>query len=247
VSNHKLKKLIALCESRKMIEDRVAQLGLTPPQVIELEETEEMLVSLQSLPNGDQLGDALTTYAQRCAACHNANGSGTLIAPAIDSPDLRATPLDELVQTINQGVPGTFMAGWQKILTPQQIDSLVNLIKNWPVLVQAGVEFPDTEMSSLPSSPEMIAAGKQLFDIACKSCHGVDAFGSPMAPALNNQIFLSQTPDAAIYQIIAGGVPGTRMPAWGSRLTDQDIQSLVAYLRDMEATAPPIVPPILGP
>ena len=68
---------------------------------------------------------------------------------------------------------------------------------------------------------------------------------SPMAPALNNQLFLSETPDAAIYQIIAGGVPDTLMPAWGNRLTDYDLQSLVAYLRSFEPTAPAIVPPIL--
>ena len=65
-----------------------------------------------------------------------------------------------------------------------------------------------------------------------------------MAPALNNTLFLAETPDAAMYQIIAGGVPGTLMPEWGNRLTDYDIQTLVAYLRSFEPTAPPIVPPI---
>jgi mono/diheme cytochrome c family protein len=103
------------------------------------------------------------------------------------------------------------------------------------------------EVMSLPSSPELIADGQKLFSIACKSCHGVDGYGTAMAPALNNQIFLSETPDAAIYQIIAGGVPDTLMPAWGSRLTDYDLQSLVAFLRSMEPSAPAIVPPILGP
>ena len=93
---------------------------------------------------------------------------------------------------------------------------------------------------------ELIAEGKRLFNIACKSCHGVDGYGTPMAPALNNQIFLSETPDAAIYQIIAGGVPDTLMPAWGSRLNDQSLQALVAFLRSQEETAPPILPPILG-
>jgi len=65
-----------------------------------------------------------------------------------------------------------------------------------------------------------------------------------MAPAVNNQLFLSETPDAAIYQIIAGGIPGILMPAWGSRLDDQKLQSIVAYLRNFEPTAPAIVPPI---
>ena len=99
-----------------------------------------------------------------------------------------------------------------------QIDSVVSLLYRWPDLIQAGVEFPEVEVMSIPTSPELIEVGNKLFNIACKSCHGVDGYGSPMAPALNNQIFLAETPDAAIYQITAGGVPGTLMPAWGNRL-----------------------------
>ena len=137
------------------------------------------------------------------------------------------------------------MAGWTGLLDPAQIDAVMELLYRWPDLVQVGIEFPEVEVMSLPNSPELIAAGGRLFNIACKSCHGVDGFGTPMAPALNNQIFLSETPDAAIYQIIAGGIPETLMPAWGSRLSDHDLQSIVAFLRSMEPSAPAILPPIL--
>ena len=93
------------------------------------------------------------------------------------------------------------------------------------------------------STPEMIAAGDRLFHIACKACHGVDAYGTPMAPSLNNPTFLSETPDAAIFQIIAGGVSDTLMPAWGARLTEQEINTLVAYLRSLEGNPQPILQP----
>jgi mono/diheme cytochrome c family protein len=229
------------------VEVRVAELGLTPPQVIEMEVSAEMLASLSELQNGEALQDGLQVYAGNCAACHGANGSGTIIAPAIDSPDLRATSRDEIVDLISYGVAGTLMAGWEKILSPEELTAAVDLIYRWPELVQADIEFPKVEVMSVPASADLIAAGDQLFNIACKSCHGVDGYGSPMAPALNNQIFLTQTPDAAIYQIIAGGAPNTLMPAWGNRLTDYDIQSLVAFLRSLENTAPVIVPPILKP
>ena len=135
------------------------------------------------------------------------------------------------------------MAGWANHFGTRQISSVVDLIYRWPEMVGAGVEFPEVALMSLPSSPELIAAGDRLFSIACKSCHGVDGYGSPMAPAVNNQIFLSETPDAAIYQIIAGGIPETLMPGWGSRLNDQEIQSLVAFLRSQEPNAPAILPP----
>jgi mono/diheme cytochrome c family protein len=227
------------------VEQRVAELGLTPPELIEMEISEEMLNSVSSLSGGETLSEGLLIYAEKCAACHGSNGAGTVIAPAIDAPDLRATPQNELTELVKSGVPGTLMAGWQNILTSDQINSVTTLIHRWPDLIQAEVEFPEVEVMSIPTSPELITAGDRLFNIACKSCHGVDGFGSPMAPALNNQIFLSDTPDAAIYQIIAGGVPETLMPAWGNRLTDYEIQSLVAFLRNLELSAPVIIPPIL--
>ena len=228
------------------VDVRVSELGLTPPEVIQMEVSDEMLASITALQGGETLALGLTTYAENCAACHGSNGAGTMIAPAIDSVDLRARPKDEIISLVNNGVNGTLMASWQNIIAPEEINAAVEMIFRWDELIATGVEFPEVEVMTFASTPEMIADGQQLFNIACKSCHGVDGYGSPMAPALNNQIFLEQTPDAAIYQIIAGGVSGTLMPAWGSRLSDYDLQSLVAYLRSNEANAPSILPPILG-
>jgi len=229
------------------VETRVAALGLTPPKVIEMEVSDEMLASVAALPDGETLSSGLLVYAENCAACHGGNGAGTVIAPALDSADLRATERTDVFDLVNTGVPGTLMAGWSGTLTSDEISAVLDLVYRWPEVVQSGVEFPEVEVMSIPSSPALIADGQQLFNITCKSCHGVDGYGSPMAPALNNEIFLSETPDAAIYQIIAGGVPDTLMPAWGSRLNDYDIQSLVAFLRSMEPSAPAIIPPILNP
>lgn len=226
------------------VEARVADLGLTPPEVIEMEIPAEMTAALNALPDGELLSSGLNIYAENCAACHNANGSGTVIAPALDTVELRQDPAEDIREVIERGVPGTLMSGWESQLSGAEIDAVIDLILRWPEVVQTGVDFPEAENTALPSSPELIEAGSSLYRVACQSCHGVEAYGTPMAPALNNAIFLGETPDAAIYQIIAGGVPGTLMPAWGNRLTDQDIQGLVAYLRGLEDTAPPILPPI---
>ncbi len=248
-SNPQIDEFVTLIQQGnwEFVQARVAELDLIPPEPIEMEVSEEMLASVASLPNGEALSEGLIIYAENCAACHGANGSGTVIAPAIDSDELRAQTADELLQVVNEGVPGTLMTSWQNILEPHQVSAVVDLIYEWPSLVQAGMEFPEVEVMSIASSPEMIADGARLYSIACKSCHGADAYGTPMAPALNNQIFLAETPDAAIYQIIAGGIPDTLMPAWGSRLNDYDLQSLVAFIRSWEPSAPAIVPPILAP
>lgn len=248
LSNAQVDDLVTLIQygNWEFVEQRVGELGLTPPAVIEYEITDEMLNLLSQLPDSEQIQTGLELYANNCAACHAPSGSGSSIAPAINTPELRQLPVEGLTKTISEGVPGTLMAGWQQVLTPGQIGTLVDLIYRWPELISSGIEFPEAEIS-YAASPEMIADGQKLYQVACKSCHGADAYGSPMAPALNNQLFLSQTPDAAIYQIIAGGILNTRMPAWGSRLSDYDLASLVAYLRNFETTAPIILPPIIGP
>lgn len=225
---------------------RVEALGLAPPAMVSLEVSDEMRSAVEALPDGSRLAAGLAVYAENCAACHGANGAGTLIAPAVDSEAVRSRSVAELEDLVRTGVPGTLMAGWDGLLDGAQIDAVIALLLGWPALVQAGVEFPQAEMV-FASTPEMAAAGEQLYAVACKACHGTGAYGTPMAPALNNSLFLSETPDAAIYQIIAGGVPGTMMPAWGSRLDDPDLQSLVAFLRSLEPDAPAVLPPILGP
>ena len=248
-TNPKIDEFVTLIQKVNwdFVEVRVAELGLTPPEVIEMEVSEEMLASVASLSDGETLSSALIVYAENCAACHGSNGAGTVIAPTLDSADLRTNSQEDLRKLVNNGVSGSLMAGWHDILSPDEIDSVVSLIFRWPEMVQAGVKFPEVVLMSIPSSPELIADGQHLFNITCKSCHGVDGYGSPMAPAINNQLFLAETSDVVIYQIVASGIPDTLMPAWGSRLTDRDIQSLVAFLRSMEPSAPTIVQPVLSP
>src|SRR5581483_8382603 len=73
------------------------------------------------------------------------------------------------------------------------------------------------------------------------SCHGASGQGID-APALNSRQFLGSVEDEQMHGIIAGGIPGTEMPAWwneyGGPLTDQQIQAIVAYIRSWQKTAP---------
>ncbi|MBN1565654.1 MAG: c-type cytochrome [Anaerolineae bacterium] len=221
---------------------RVDELGLTPPEVVVVELTDETLDSVRSLPDGDALASGLEVYVTECAACHGANAEGTTLAPALNDADLRALNTDDaLTRTIANGVPSTLMAGWDGALTREEIANLTLLIRRWEELDAAGVEMPVIETVPIDMSPEAIAQGEWLFSVTCTQCHGSAGYGTPLAPALNSQQFLSNTPDAAMQQIISLGVPGTVMPAWGGRFSEQDIASLVAYLRSLEATAPAIV------
>lgn len=213
---------------------------LIPPEMVVAEITEETLVQVSALPDGDFLADGLTLYAENCASCHGANMEGTTLAPALNTDTLREKETYEIVRIITEGVPGTLMASWDNALDDAQVDSVVALLLRWPEVQAAGVEIPVVEAEPIDMSPEAIARGEHLFDILCTSCHGVDGYGSPMAPALNNALFLDSTSDAAIRQIIAMGVTDTIMPAWGSRLSESQINDIISYLRSMQVDAPTI-------
>src|ERR1700674_3268175 len=85
--------------------------------------------------------------------------------------------------------------------------------------------------------------GTELFATNCSSCHGKGAVGGS-APVLDSQQFLKGTTDTQISNLIAGGVPGTDMPAWSlafaGTLTDEQIRQITTYLRSLEASAPSV-------
>lgn len=84
--------------------------------------------------------DALTLFAQNCAACHGPIGAGTTVAPPLNSAELRARLNDDAIRaTITNGRPGTAMPVWANMLSPAQIDILVDLIRYWPELDDAAL------------------------------------------------------------------------------------------------------------
>jgi mono/diheme cytochrome c family protein len=89
----------------------------------------------------------------------------------------------------------------------------------------------------------LVAQGTVLWADNCAACHGPMGQGGT-APALDSKEFLSSVTDDQIHGIVAGGIPGTAMPTWlnefGGPLTDQQIQSLVAYLRSLQPNAPSV-------
>jgi cytochrome c oxidase cbb3-type subunit III len=77
--------------------------------------------------------------------------------------------------------------------------------------------------------------GRQLLASHCGSCHGIDGKGSERAPNIADSPHTRQLSDAQLEHIIAGGIPGTGMPAFHS-LSNSRIHQLISYLRSLEGT-----------
>lgn len=71
---------------------------------------------------------------------------------------------------------------------------------------------------------------------SCAGCHGTDRRGAT-GPALLPERLTQE--DDYYASVIADGKPGTVMPPWGEQLSDEDITTLVAFLRSDTGEGPP--------
>ncbi len=73
-----------------------------------------------------------TIFKSVCYACHGTNGQGTDRAPALNDQALLSKFDDNWFrQTISQGRPSQGMPTWGRVLSPEQINSVVAYIRLW--------------------------------------------------------------------------------------------------------------------
>ena len=94
--------------------------------------------------------------------------------------------------------------------------------------------------SPVAATPGSIAAGKQVYQRYCATCHGTNAEGgsgsdiSPPAPDLTDSEWKHGSTDGEIFSVIKNGVPPElNMEPWGDRISDTDIWNIVNYLRSL--------------
>lgn len=239
LSDYQIDELVLLIQYGDWTEtgDRVVNLGLAPLVPFTTEADPALLEQIGALPDGATLQTAIQIFASSCVSCHGADGVGTSIAPALNDTDTREKTVEDLTRTLSYGNTGTLMAGWSNILTPEEISALVTLIKRWEEVPTGTIPAPDVP---IPTTAESIALGSQLYSANCSRCHGPEGQGTPRAPSINVQSFFVDKSDQVIEQIITLGVPGTAMPTWGDRMTEVEIQAIVGFIRQWEATAPEV-------
>lgn len=87
-----------------------------------------------------------------------------------------------------------------------------------------------------PLDRELVASGAELYQKNCASCHGADLSGDPNwktpnddgsypPPPHDSSGHTWHHPDRMLIEIVreGGSSPESRMPAFGDRLTDDDI------------------------
>ena len=83
-----------------------------------------------------------------------------------------------------------------------------------------------------------IEEGRGLYNSTCTGCHGANGAAGEIGPglAIPGRSYARQT-DAQIFDAIKHGIPATVMPAHQSKLSDDQIWKITAYVKGLRGTA----------
>jgi cytochrome c oxidase cbb3-type subunit 3 len=168
-------------------------------------------------------------YADNCSQCHGIEARGGL-GPALNSKQFFQSVTDDQVrQLIAVGIPGSPMAAYSidfgGSLTLEQIEATAFYLRS---LEKESPNFPDWRF---PLAQENLS-GRDLFNMACAACHGVDLKGGEVAPELGPGSDAEEESDDRLSLRITDGKD--EMPAFGGTLDETQIRSIVEYLREVQ-------------
>ena len=176
----------------------------------------------------EQTTAAAANYQQYCALCHGKDREGYANdhAPSLRSKSLMTSGSSEMIYATAYGRLGTPMAGYlDDIGGPMTLREVVYLIR-W-LQSQVDTESYARTFDAIVGDVEV---GKRVYAEDCASCHGENGEGGT-GTALGNSAMLSLSSDAFLKYAIVNGRDGTKMPAFGEVLLEEEINGVTAFLR----------------
>ncbi len=183
-------------------------------------------------------------YRGSCSGCHGDNAQGGT-GPQLNNPVFLASVSNAVLRHwVSYGRDGTemrpFLKGLQGIveLTAEEIEDIVTYLRQIEGRPRLEGSRPGTGIAAL---------GKRVYEGACSSCHGTEGQGAT-GSALANRDFLRVAADGYLIATIVLGRDGTEMRAMGLggqgnvQLSMEDIDNVVAYLRDWARRPPTSLP-----
>ncbi len=214
-----------------------------------------MSIRVGAQPRGKAVYDA------HCVECHGPSGRGDgpsagYLTPRprdfttgkykIRTTETGSVPSDEdLLGSVQHGLYGTAMPGWQRILADTDIADVVQYIKTLsPQFATPARPIPIGD--GIPSSPTSVARGEQVYGkLQCDKCHGTDGRGTgavttafeddwqqPLRSADLTEPWTFHGGGTArdIYTRFRAGMTGTPMPSFADAASDGDMWDLANYV-----------------
>ena len=162
-------------------------------------------------------------FGNNCAQCHGSDARGSKGFPNLTDGDWLYGGTPEIIaETITKGRNGVMPPMAAAVGTAEDVKNVANFV-----------------LSLSGGAHNSVAAqlGKPKF-IVCAACHGPEGKGNPAlgAPNLTDKIWLHGWGEAAIVAMINGGKTNV-MPAFGERLSAEQIHVLAAYVWSLSQTA----------
>ena len=213
------------------------------------------MLSLPPAPAGSATvpSGAATTYGKTCASCHGKDGKGN--PKMVKMLKVDASAMD-LTSAATQGrsdadIAAVIANGKGKMpkygakLTPDETTAMVGYLRGLaPSAAPAASSTTMTQAAAASTvmtdavAPVVPPVPPAAYTKTCASCHGKDALGNEkMTKALKADLAaLDLLDDATLGQADDALVKTTtdgkgRMPAYGKKLSPEDIKAIVAWLR----------------
>lgn len=227
--------------------------SIMPTFVFSDSEFNAMSSYLASLNKPPSVNSPQEIYQNLCMRCHGEKGDGHgMIATYLDPYPRDFTNIgfmnskteERFVNSIKNGIGGTSMPAWGKVLNDDQIKGVLAYInQNFTKDARQPIKPREVpEQNPVAMSPESIARGEGIYMQRCTGCHGRKADGKgansldilPRPRNLLNSEFVNQTSDRRMFESIMYGVQGTAMPPWiDYGLTKNDVGDVVNYIRSL--------------
>jgi cbb3-type cytochrome c oxidase subunit III len=192
--------------------------------------------------------DGKTIFAAKCAACHQASGSGGgPYPPLAGNADVTASDTSNLILTVLNGRSGpiqvngkTFsgaMPAWKAQLSNDDVAAVLTYVRSAWTNKAAAVTADQVAVARNP----VALTGSQIFAAKCAACHQAAGQGTSAYPPLaGNPDVVAADPKAMIATIVNGRsgpltANGTtfngKMPTWRGQLSNADIAAVATYVR----------------
>ncbi|MCF6157911.1 MAG: c-type cytochrome [wastewater metagenome] len=213
----------------------------------------------------EAIAEGKKIYEKRCWYCHGIEGGGDGPAARTMFPKPRnftrneykvrsttfgSVPTDEdLFRIITSGIEGTAMPFWYTISEKERWQVLYYLKTFNNQFKESGAAKMVSLGGGIPSSPESIQRGKELFkETKCFECHGEDGRGNgPLTVALQTEwdmpyrardltkswLFKGGNTIEDIYRTVSTGFNETPMGSYLEKLSDEDRWHIAHYVKSI--------------
>jgi cytochrome c oxidase cbb3-type subunit III len=177
----------------------------------------------QLVQDSAAMGIGERLFGNNCAQCHGSDARGSKGFPNLTAGAWQWGGTPQIIaETITKGRIGVMPPMAAAVGTADDVRNVANFVLS---------------LSGSAHNSAAAQLGKAKFAV-CAACHGPEGKGNPAlgAPNLSDKIWLHGWGEAAIVSIINSGKNNV-MPAFGERLSAEQIHVLAAYVWSLSQTA----------